>query len=142
MLQRGRKSGAALAVVPGGQDRLAPVAGLTQGERTVWLATVNSKPADWFGSEHVPILVNYCRHSARADLLNGQLQAFQPEWLETDEGFKRFERLSKLFRDETNAINVLARAMRLTHQSIYRADKAATIVAGGKGRKPWESEES
>lgn len=111
---------------------------MTQGERTVWLATVNSKPADWFGSEHVPLLVNYCRHAARADLLNAQLAAFEPEWLKTDEGFRRFERLGKMFRDETTAINNLARAMRLTHQSLYRADKAATLSAGVKSDRPWE----
>jgi hypothetical protein len=141
MMQRGRKSGAALAVVPAGNHRLAPVVGLTEGEKTVWLRTVNSRPADWFGSEHVPLLVNYARHCCRADLIDQQMQAFQPEWLEQDSGFKRFERLSKLFRDETNAINVLARAMRLTHQSLYRADKASTTVESNKGEKPWQHTE-
>lgn len=108
----------------------------------MWVATVNARPADWFGSEHIPLLVNYVRHSVRADILAEQLREFDPAWLSDDDGLKRYERISKMARDETNAINVLARAMRMTHQSLYRADKAAVSVDNvARGRKPWELSE-
>jgi hypothetical protein len=141
MQQRGRKSAASLAVVGAdvpGISRLGPPSTLTDGERAVWLATVNSKPAEWFGSEHVPLLVNYVRHTVAADVIDAQIRDFDPEWLKKDEGLDRYEKLRKLFRQETEAINRLARAMRLTHQSIYRADKAATLTGKARGRKPWE----
>lgn len=141
MQQRGRKSAASLAVVGSeipGITRIPPPMTLSDGERAVWLATVNSKPAEWFGLEHVPLLVNYVRHVVAADVLDGQIRDFDPEWLKGDEGLSRYEKLRKIFRQETEAINRLARAMRLTHQSIYRADKAATLTDRARGRKPWE----
>jgi hypothetical protein len=141
MQQRGRRSAASLAVVGAdvpGITRIAPPVTLSDGERSVWLATVNSRPADWFGSEHVPLLVSYVRHVVAADVLDGQLRDFDPEWLKGDEGLARYEKLRKIFRQETEAINRLARSMRLTHQAIYRADKAATITGKSSGRKPWE----
>jgi hypothetical protein len=142
-MQPGRKSAASLAVVGVGISRLAPPGTLSEGERGVWLGTVNSRPADWFGSEHIPLLVNYCRHSVRADILAAEMADFKPEWLAEPEGLKRYERLSKLARDESTIVNNLARAMRLTQQSLYRADKAASVVDGtNKRRLPWQSEEA
>lgn len=113
---------------------------MAEGELSYWLATVNSRPADWFGSEHIPLLVNYCRHACRADILAQSLASFDPAWLMEDEGLKRYERLSKLARDESSAVNTLARAMRITHQSLYRADKAATVVGGTARNRPWENQ--
>lgn len=141
MNQRGRKSTASLAVVGEGVrgiSRLAPPGDLTEAERGVWLATVNSRPADWFGFEHIPLLVGYVRHAIRADVISKQIEGFDPSWLSDDDGIRRYERLLKMARDETKAVNDLARAMRMTHQSLYRADKAATVVSGTSHKKPWE----
>lgn len=121
-----------------GITRLGPPATLSDGERGVWLATVNSKPAEWFGPEHIPLLVNYVRHVVAADVLDGQIREFDPGWLKGDDGLARYEKLRKLFRNETESINRLARAMRLTHQSIYRADKAATLTDRVGNLRPWE----
>lgn len=145
MEQRGRKSAAALSVVsadiPGIARVRAPL-DLTDAERKVWVAAVNSRPADWFGDEHIPLLTNYVRHVVAADLINEQLRQFSPKWLADDEGLRRYERLRKMLLAESNMVNCLARAMRLTHQSIYRANKAATIEGRAKkGRKPWETDE-
>jgi hypothetical protein len=144
MTQRGRKSAASLQLVGAGglAVRLAPPAELTEGERAVWLATVNSRPADWFGTEHIPLLVNYARHSVRADVIDQQIRAFDSAWLAEDSGLKRYSALLKMAKDETTQVNNLARAMRLTHQSIYRADKAATITGNSKGQRIWEREEN
>jgi hypothetical protein len=141
MNQRGRKSAASLAVVgPGvrGVSRLPAPGGLTDGETQYWLACVNSRPADWFGSEHIPLLVNYCRHAVRADVIAVSLSTFDPTWLTEDDGLKRYEKLLKMARDESTAVNNLARAMRMTHQSLYRADKAATTVDATAKSKPWQ----
>jgi hypothetical protein len=114
---------------------------MSEGERAVWVATVNARPADWFGSEHVPLLVNYVRHACRADMLAAQFDALGSEWLRTEEGLQRYERLAKMARDETALLHNLARAMRITHQSLYRANAAATAVSNtNRAAPPWQSD--
>ena len=69
---------------------------LSDAERAVWMATVNSKPADWFGLEHVPLLVDYVRHICKADVFDAQIKAFEPHWLATDDGLRRYGKLIDL----------------------------------------------
>lgn len=140
MAQRGRKSAASLAVVaPGiGAPRALPPAGLTPAARVVWLETVNAKPAEWFGPEHIPILEAYCRHVVTARALADQIEEFDPEWLADEDGLKRYDRLLAMHVRETGRVNEFARAMRLTQQSIYRADKAATLERKARSAKPWQ----
>lgn len=115
---------------------------MTDGQRALWLVTVNSKPAEWFGPEHVPLLVEYVRHVATAELLTQQIETFDPAWLADDDGIKRYDRLAKMRMREAAVIHQLARSMRLTQQAMYRADKAATLAGKGGGkRKPWQSEQ-
>jgi hypothetical protein len=96
MAQPGRKSAASLSVagVVTTISRVAPPQALTDRQRGIWLATVNSKPAEWFGDEHVPMLVEYVRHIETADLLTQQIEEFDPEWLKDDDGLKRLDRLT------------------------------------------------
>lgn len=141
MIQPGRKSAAALAVV--GEvsvvSRVPPPAELTDSQRALWMETVNSKPAEWFGPEHVPLLLEYVRHVATADMLSRQIEAFDAAWLADDDGLKRLKTLTTMRTKEAQVINTLARSMRLTQQAIYRADKAATLVNRVRGgRKPWQ----
>lgn len=143
MNQRGRKSMAALAVVDGGLAGISPVKappGLTPAERGVWTETVNSKPADWFGSEHIPIMVEYVRQVCRGHVIDAQIKAFDETWLATDEGLARFEKLTTIGTKTAGMIARLATNMRLTHQSVWRADKAALVK--GSGRKLWQRDES
>jgi hypothetical protein len=125
-----------LAVV----SRIAPQQALPDDQMRIWLATVNSKPAEWFGSEHIPMLLEYVRHVTTADMLTKQIEGFDPKWMDDAEGLVRMDRLTKMRAREATVIHVLARSMRLTHQSIYRADKAATLTDRPKGRKPWQRE--
>ncbi len=142
MKQRGRKSVAALAVAGAVElvPRLGPPSGLTQVERTRWLAIVNSRPADWFGDEHAPILLNYIRLLSTADKLAEQLAKFEPEWFEADAGPQRFAKLTSSYTNVVAGIKSLATAMRLTQQSVYGprgASTAAGRVRGGP--KPWHA---
>lgn len=141
MAHRGRKSAASLAVVSPevGAPRALPPAILTPAQRVVWMETVNSKPSEWFGPEHVPILEAYCRHVVTARTLAEQIETFDPEWIKDDDGLKRFDRILAMHTRETGRVNELARAMRLTQQSIYRADKAATLEKRGRASKPWQT---
>lgn len=141
MAQPGRKSAASLSVVGEVTSlrRLAPAPGLTQTQLQIWLATVNSKPAEWFGDEHAPILLEYVRHVATADVLSRQIEEFDPAWMADDDGLRRFDKLTSMRAREAGVINTLARSMRLTQQAAYRADKAASLGDKGKGRKPWQT---
>lgn len=148
MKQRGRQSGVALAVVGPVDDDgatstlpayLRPPPTLTDAEREVWTATVDSKPASWFGIEHGPMLVEYVRNVCRASVIAEQMEGMRPEDLETDEGLRRYDRLQGMAIKTAGIIHVLMRAMRMTHSSIYRASKAG--MGPGKGRKPWQRED-
>ncbi len=139
MAERGKKSVASLYVAkPEGIDsRMAPPAGLTPAQKATWVTVVNARPADWFGPENAALLVQYCRHKVQSDILAQQLESFDPDWLLEDEGLKRYNKLSGMVERETRTMNALLRSMRLTQQSLVRADKA---VPSAKGRKPWQGE--
>jgi hypothetical protein len=138
--QRGRKSAASLAVVrPFFQEhRPAPPAELTPEQAEEWVAIVNAMPADWF--DHAPeLLVAHVRHVCTARLLAAQINAFDPAWLASDEGLKRYDKLLAMRERETKSMMSLATKMRLTQQSRYRADRAAVAVKNAPtGRRPWE----
>ena len=100
---------------------------------------VNSKPADWFGLEHVPIMVEYVRHVCRGYVVAGQLEVFTNEWLATDEGLKRFKDLSGIANKTAAMVKTLATSMRLTQQTVYHKDKAGMGPGKGTG-KVWQRE--
>ena len=116
--------------------RIAPVSCLTPPQKAVWVKVVNARPADWFGEEHIELLKQYCRHSVQSDILADEISKFDPKWLDDEEGLKRWDKLHNMQDRETKAINTLARSMRLTQQSLIRADK---VVKSQKAKKPWES---
>ncbi|WP_062391118.1 hypothetical protein [Pseudomonas abietaniphila] len=138
MAARGKKSVASMQVAHVGVDsRLAPPAGMTAAQKAAWVTVINARPADWFGPENSALLVQYCRHRVQADILAEQLEQFDPAWLADDEGLKRYDKLSGMVERETRTLNALLRSMRLTQQSLVRADKA---VDSQKERKPWQVE--
>lgn len=141
MGKRGPRSLASLSLVPGSLARVSRLrmpAELTEAQKETWLAAVNGKPADWFGDEHVPILLEYVRHVSTAAILTQQIDAFEPEWLKDDDGLRRFDRLTAMRAREAGVINTLARSMRITHQALYRGETAATAQKDTPRAKPWE----
>src|SRR4030095_1646161 len=96
MKQRGRKSAAALVVVPDVGPptvRLAPPETLTDAQRAIWHKTVNAMPADWFGPQHTPLLEAYCRHLAFAGTIARAINQVRPESLLDAEGLRRHDKL-------------------------------------------------
>ena len=119
--------------------RLPPPADLTPAQRHAWLTVVNSRAADWFSPEHEALLKQYVRHKVNSDLLSQQIADFDPKWLADEDGMKRYDKLLGMLARETLALNTMARSMRLTHQSVYRADSAKARPVGNN-RKPWQVE--
>jgi hypothetical protein len=139
MAERGKKSAASMAIAaPAGIDRrLPPPASLTPAQKAEWMVVVNSRQADWFGPENASSLIQYCRHKVQADIIAQQIESFDPQWLADEDGLKRYDKLSQLQERETRTINALLRSMRLTQQSLVRAEKS---VSKTRGRKPWQVE--
>lgn len=140
MKQRGRKSASSLVTVSEvGLGPMPPPAGLTQAERGVWLTIVNGRPADYFGIEHGPLMVEYCRHVCRSHVIAGQLAAIDEDVLATPEGLVRYEKLTGMAAKVAQIIKVLATAMRLTHSAVY-STKAAALAEKPQG-KIWQRDE-
>jgi phage terminase small subunit len=140
MKQRGRKSEASreVASLTLESDRPEPPAELTDEQAEEWQAVVDRLPADWFQAEHYPVLADYCRHVCRARFVARVLDAFPAQELETDEGVRRFDKLSNAAERETRAVLACARSMRLTHQARYDEKTAFRGASNSpSGPKPW-----
>ena len=141
MATRGRKSGAALSVVVGQIDgRPVPPKDLTKFQADVWQRTVGAEPLDQFRTAALQqLLKEYCRHCEAADVLEREIAKTQPEWLTDDDGLKRYDKLLAMRDRETKAIGDKATKLRLTNQSRYTPQAAATAAKStGRALKPWE----
>jgi len=142
MKQRGRKTVSAVAVSATVQQipRAAPPVELSEFESHVWASVVNTKPADWFQADTLPLLLSYCKHVSTAATIDRELAEFDPKWLRDDDGLKRYKLLTDMRERESRAQTALARSMRLTQQSQYNAQTASSTSNKGKQRniKPWQ----
>jgi hypothetical protein len=143
MKQRGRKGTSHLVAATAPiQDipRAAPPASLTDHQAATWVSVVNTKPADWFGADTLPLLAAYCKHVEIADRLDRQIESFDDKWLADDAGVVRFQKLTDMREKHSRQITALARSMRLTQQAQINPKPAGTASrkAGG-GKKPWEA---
>lgn len=127
-----RTSSASLSIVrPSPRpDRPRPPAELTDEEAHEWREVVNRLPPDWFPRETHPQLANYCRHVVQRRVLAGLIHQTVQQDLDERANIARYERLLAMAEKETRAINALARSMRLTLQSRYRADHAEPKARG------------
>jgi hypothetical protein len=99
-----------------------------------WRAIVASLPADWFQRGNHPLLTQLCR-----EVVAARRVAQLIEQLVAGKNFDRKELLELMKQQESSSrtIMVLLRSMRLTQQSIMRAEtaKRPTIV-----KNPWDAE--
>ncbi len=134
MKKPGRKSDAALQipapveVIPRQQ---APH-DLTAEETEVWLAVVNSLPADWLSPPAVPVLKQYCRHAIHAQRVAELIQCKTDD---PDLPLDDYDQLLKMQERESRAIASLATKLRLTQQATtnHRGNKKPGATTGA----PW-----
>jgi len=115
MKQQGRKSKAA-AVIPfpisGGHP---PPADLTTEEAAIWLDITAKMPRDWFAVQNLPLLTQYCRHTARARHIAKLITAHE----KNPEGTPyQYDALLKMQGRETANLCSLATKMRLAQSAI------------------------
>ena len=138
----GRKSAASLAVVanlPASLQRPEPLTDLTDAQAEEWRAVVGRMPLGWFTRETHQVLATYCRHVVNARHLAAMLADFDPSWMTEDDGLKRYDKLLAMADREGKAVASTATKLRLTPQSRYQPDRAATAVSkAGAEEKPWQ----
>ena len=142
MATRGRKSAAALSVVPvTAEQRPAPPEELTEEQAQDWRAIVGRMPADWFTREVQPLLMAYCKHLATFRKLSAVVDGFDLDTAVAKGGLMVYARLLTMRERESRCLASLATRMRLTPQARYAPHSAARAAArAGTARKPWESE--
>ena len=95
---------------------------LDDDEAAEWRAQVAAMPADHFPRNSFPLLAQLCRHVVTTRRLAQLLQdVMQPKKGETF-SVKAYADLLKMQRAESEAIVSLSRSMRLTQQSVVRAE--------------------
>lgn len=141
--KRGRTSVAEIdtpscAIDLGVSERLRPPLHLSDAELNVWSEVVNDQPAAAFSVVHTGLLEAYCRHVAQSRILADALLAFEPEWLNDDDGLKRYDKLLAMHERETRALSSAATRLRITRQAIDQQTVARTLNNQSKTKKPWE----
>ena len=108
---------------------------LTDEEAEEWRAVVNTMPADHFMRGNYALLSQYCRHVLAARRL---AQLIEQVAKEKDLDRKEFGVLLQLQAAESASITRLLRSMRLTQQSVLRAE---TKHPKAPTKRPWDRRE-
>jgi hypothetical protein len=90
---------------------------LTDAQAAVWRDAVSSMSGNWLPRGAHPILVEYCRHTCRARLLEQEIAHFDAEWVKEEGGLERLNLLLGMAEREGKAVIACARALRLTPQA-------------------------
>src|SRR5688572_446653 len=138
----GRKSAAALSVVVGSIDgRPQAPTDLTKDQREVWERTVANEAADTFRTTALQqLLKEYCRHVASAKKLASMIEAMEKLEVMSDDNLDDYDKLLRMRDRETKALADKATKLRLTNQSRYTPQAAATAAKKGAvmDLKPWQ----
>ena len=129
-----RKSAAALSITPPAQ--IGPIGvpdGLSPAEAALWREVVDSKPADWFGDDSAPVLKEYVRAAVMCDRLAEEIETA----LAGDA--KGLTKLLEARDRESRRTANLATKLRLTQQSRYTPQAAATADRKAAGKRPWSA---
>ncbi len=139
-----RESAASIAILPASAlTRVDAPGGLEPAELALFYDVVNSKPADWFGPDSVPLMVEYVRASVMCDLLDGKVKLAIAGGEEGEEPIplalmgKVIEGFLRLRDMESKRMLNIATKLRLTQQSRYTPQAAATANKNAGTARPW-----
>lgn len=112
---------------------LLPPEGLTEEQAQVWRTVVESRSADFFSEDAAPLLEEYCRVVVMCRLLAVEIEAGIAGG---DAG--ALKALLDMRDKESRRMASLATKLRLTNQSRYTPQSAATAAKKGGGGKVWQ----
>jgi|SRR6185369_5504318 len=136
-----RQKAAAFAVLDGGLSgrRPDPPPELTPEQAEIWRKTVADQPADLFKTYAThELLKNFCCHCEMADKINRQINTFQGDWMRSKDGRDWLRDVLKLRMNETRQMSLIATRLRMTNQSRYTPQAAATAARNSATVRPWE----
>jgi hypothetical protein len=128
MKTRGRNSSASKAIILGGfGERPSPPAELTKRQISIWNAVVTSENPDFFKSEvSRALLADYCRRRAACEEISAVIDRFGGDWKGNPEALGRYSQLLQMRGREMEATMRVATKLRLTNQSRYVKESAAS----------------
>ena len=136
-----RKSAEALSVIthlPG--QRTEPPPGFPINATAVWRSVVASKPHDWFTADSVYLLEAYCHAVVSHRLISIGVAAFDTAKMTTPEGIATYDQLTRMQERQARVMTSIATKLRLTQQSRYTPQAAATAAKKvGGGSRPWDN---
>lgn len=140
MNQRGRKPPGGRVIVGKFGARPQPPAELTPRQAEIWREVVATEPADFFATATLRgLLADYCRRREAGENVSAIINTFQPEWLKSAEGVKRYKSLLDMRDLEVRGAVQIATKLRLTNQSRYGTRAAATAARDApRLPRPWE----
>ncbi|MGL4477384.1 MAG: hypothetical protein ACRCVK_03965 [Aeromonas veronii] len=136
MIQRGRKSGAALALVSETERSPArlpePPEHMTDEQGLIWRTVMASPIAAVIRPEAHPILEEYCRAA-----VNARRIATLIEGLDDDSSIEDFDKLLNMQARAQRAMSSLAEKLRLTPSTVKNGEvKAGKALRIPHGQKP------
>lgn len=128
MGSRGRTSQASAMTVigPAGIEathRPKPPDELNAEEAVEWREVVNRMPADWFGRESLPLLVQWCRHVIRSRRLGEMIRRLEDTRDTPAFAPGLYLKLLRAEETQSKALTSLATKMRTSQQSSYDKSK-------------------
>lgn len=137
-----RKSADALSVIthlPG--QRTEPPPGFPADATEVWRSVVASKPHDWFGADSVYLLEAYCHAVVSHRLISIGVAAFDQSKMASPDGINLYDQLTRMQERQARVMAAIATKLRLTQQSRYTPQAAATAAkkVGGGSTRPWDN---
>ena len=135
-----------IRALPGKEERRAPPPdGLTDAQRILWRAIVETEPAHLFDSEARRHLLRlYVEHACfRADL-QALIDRSPIECIVDEDKGRGFEAMLRARDRETKQLVSLATRLRLTNQARYTAAAAGSAARNDTSgmRKPWDFDDS
>lgn len=120
--------------------RAAVPARLTGEAAEIWREVVASKPHDWFTSDSCHLLEAYCHAVVAHRLISIGVANFTKEQMAEAKGVATYDSLTRMQERQARVMATIATKLRLTQQSRYTPQAAATAAkrAGSGGARPWE----
>jgi hypothetical protein len=122
-------------------ERPEPPEDFTAAESKVWRKVVDALPPDWFSGATVPLLTQYCRHTAGLDFIDKTIRKIQEA---KSPNLAQWKRMAQVRRQEGKVIAMLATKMRLAQTATIRRDTvrsqreaAARTAAPPSVKRPW-----
>ncbi len=139
-MARGRKSQASLTVaavtelkqIPEPLEQLTP----EQGE--IWRLVMVSSAGNFIQSESYPVLAEFCRAVIVGGQIAQELDRYTVEWLEEDDGLRRWDKLQAMQDRTSRRIASLAVKLRLPQSTRMHPKSAGAAERNSSKRKPWQ----